>query len=204
MSVLHIIAGPPGIGKSTEGRFFVPESANVEILNHDAITLYYKAENEPDYENLSNIKANEFIQSKLKANESLGVEINLGYDNHYELLRYVKDKYPQYHVQVCLFFTDDVNLCLDRAFIRFKAGGHFVSSDTIYEMYNNTLTLLTKNAWLIDSLLLVNVEDSGSKLCFKLDPKANHLSLVRNLPKWIKKYLPGVQNLQKLPHKIIE
>lgn len=201
MAVLHIIAGPPGIGKSTEGRFFVPK--NVEILNHDILRLYYKNQNEPDYENLSDIKANEFIQTKLKSGSTFGVEINLGYENHYELLKYVRNLYPSYHIQVCLFFTDDVSLCIDRALLRFQAGGHLVSQDTIQQMYNNTLTLLKTNAWLIHSLLLINVDDTGGELCFQLNPASNQLSIAKVLPDWVNKQLPGILKLRQLVHEIL-
>jgi adenylate kinase family enzyme len=103
-----IIAGPPGIGKSTNGKKFI--STNIGILNHDALFIYYRAKGEADYEDLSNLKANDFIQQKLSNNDSFGVEINLGYDNHYELLRYIKKKFPQYEITVCLFFTNDIKL----------------------------------------------------------------------------------------------
>lgn len=58
MPLLFIIAGPPGIGKSTNGKSFSPP--NIEVLNHDALSIYYKGED--NYEDLSNLKANDFIQ----------------------------------------------------------------------------------------------------------------------------------------------
>ena len=76
MPLLFIIAGPPDIGKSSSGKLFQPP--NIEVLNHDALFIYYK--DEDNYEDLSNLKANEFIQQKLSKDESFGVEINLGYD----------------------------------------------------------------------------------------------------------------------------
>jgi predicted ABC-type ATPase len=39
-SILYIIAGPPGVGKSTIGQVFVP--SHVNVLNHDDIEAEYK------------------------------------------------------------------------------------------------------------------------------------------------------------------
>lgn len=155
MALLFIIAGPPGIGKSSSGKLFHP--LNIDFLNHDALSLYYKTKGEYNYEDLSNLKANEFIQQKLNKYEDFGIELNLGYENHYDLLRYVKDKYPQYHVTVCLFYTDDIQLCLDRAIIRERAGGHSVSELIIREMYENTLKLLQNNVNLLTNLMFIDV-----------------------------------------------
>jgi adenylate kinase family enzyme len=63
MPQLFIIAGLPEIGKSTIGKKFI--STNIGILNHDALFIYYRARGEADYEDLSNLKADNFIQQKL-------------------------------------------------------------------------------------------------------------------------------------------
>ncbi len=63
MPQLFIIAAPPEIGKSTIGKKFI--STNIGILNHDAFFIYYRARGEVDYEDLSNLKADNFIQQKL-------------------------------------------------------------------------------------------------------------------------------------------
>ena len=63
MSKIYIIEGPPGIGKSTSGKHFVPPF--FEILNHDSLHLHYKYKAEVDYEDLANLKANNFILEQL-------------------------------------------------------------------------------------------------------------------------------------------
>jgi predicted ABC-type ATPase len=40
MPKIYIVAGTPGIGKSTSGKYFVPST--VKILNHDSLLLYFK------------------------------------------------------------------------------------------------------------------------------------------------------------------
>jgi broad-specificity NMP kinase len=76
MAKVYIIAGTPGIGKSTSGRYIVPP--NIEILNHDSLLLYYKYKETVDYEDLANLKANNFIVEQLKSNNDFGIELNLG------------------------------------------------------------------------------------------------------------------------------
>ena len=79
MPQLFIIAGPPGIGKSINGKKFI--STNIDILNHDALFIHYRARGEAEYEDLSNLKANDFIQQKLSNNVYSGIEISLWFDN---------------------------------------------------------------------------------------------------------------------------
>ncbi|MFN3490029.1 MAG: hypothetical protein ACK4YV_12890 [Emticicia sp.] len=195
MPLLFIIAGPPGIGKSSSGKLFQPP--NIDSLNHDALFLYYKAKGEDNYEDLSNLKANEFIQQKLSNNEDFGVEINLGYDNHYELLRYVKSKFPQYETTICMFFTNDLDLCLNRAIIREKSGGHSVSEKVIREMYANTLDLLQKNTHLVNNLMLVDISYNTIDLVFELNPKANRLFINSELPTWLLENFPKILHFKK-------
>lgn len=71
MAKIYIIAGTSGIGKSTSGRYFIPP--NVEILNHDSLLLYYKYKKAVDYEDLANLKANDFIVKQLKSDIDFGI-----------------------------------------------------------------------------------------------------------------------------------
>jgi predicted ABC-type ATPase len=186
------LLAPPGVGKSSAGQDFAPP--NIGILNHDALFIYYRARGEADYEDLSNLKANDFIQQKLSNNDDFGVEINLGYDNHYELLRYIKKKFPQYEITICLFFTDDIRLCLDRATVRKQSGGHSVAENVIREMYGNTFELLQKNTNLINNLLLVDVAYDSIDLVFELNPKENRLFVGSKSPNWVQ------ENFLKIAH----
>jgi len=47
MSVIHIVAGPPGIGKSTKGFDYIDES--LDILNEDEMRFRYKTKGFADY-----------------------------------------------------------------------------------------------------------------------------------------------------------
>ena len=51
MSALFIIAGPPGIGKSTSGDEFI--NPGLDILNEDEMRFMYKAKGYADYNEYS-------------------------------------------------------------------------------------------------------------------------------------------------------
>ncbi|MFN3849805.1 MAG: hypothetical protein ACK4NY_10265 [Spirosomataceae bacterium] len=194
MPILYIIAGPPGIGKSTTGKNFLP--TNIETLNHDKFLQYYKVNESTNYEELSNLKANEFIQEQLKEGRDFGIELNLGYDSHFDLLRFVKSQYPNYKINVCLYYTVDIQICIDRATIREKSGGHSVSEKVIHEMYENTIPLIQSNAHLIDGIRLVDISYSFIDLAFELNPDQNILFINSNLPKWITENFPKIVELK--------
>lgn len=57
MSYIYIIAGPPGVGKSTRGNEYIdPE---LEILNEDEIRHHYKIKGYADYNEYSLQKSGE-------------------------------------------------------------------------------------------------------------------------------------------------
>lgn len=136
---IYFIAGPPGIGKSTYGREFIP--VQIPIIDHDLAAYQYKKKGFSDYAELASLKANEFVKNCLEERKDFALELNLGYQSHYDYLKSISlNKFVQIHL--ILFFTDDQNLCILRAAIRHKNGGHLVSSNVIIEMYKNTLPLL--------------------------------------------------------------
>lgn len=192
MAKVYIIAGTPGIGKTTSGKFFLPPS--IEILNHDNLQLYFKRKRVIDYEELSNLKANEFILKQLELNNDFGVELNLGFDNHYELLRFIKKKYAHYEIEVVFFHTDDIQICIDRALLRQKFGGHLVEVHIIKQMYENMISLLQNNANLIHKIQLINVEFDRLRLLYPINVKANLTN--SELPNWVKSLAPETLNLE--------
>ena len=185
------ISGTPGIGKSTSGKFFLPST--IEILNHDNLQLYFKKKDTVDYEELSNLKANEFILKQLELNKDFGVELNLGFDNHYELLRFIKKKYAHYQIEIMLFHIDNVQICIDRAILREKFGGHRVEVHVIEQMYKNMIPLLQNNANLVHQIQLVNVEVDRFRMVYPQNNK--NISLER--PNWVNSLAPETLNFEK-------
>ena len=191
MAKIYIIAGTPGIGKSTSGKYFIPTT--IDILNHDNLQLYFKKKSVIDYEELSNLKANDFILRQLELNNNFGVELNLGFENHYELLRFIKNGYAHYEIEVVLFHTDNIQICIDRAFLREKFGGHKVETPVIEQMYKNMIPLLQNNAYLIHQVQLINVEVDRFRMVYPVSKKNSSFEL----PEWVKSLQPETLNLEQ-------
>jgi len=80
MNFGHHLRGMMNCVNCTNGKKFI--STNIGILNHDALFIYYRPRGKADYEDLSNLKANDFILQKFSNNDDSGLEINVGYDNY--------------------------------------------------------------------------------------------------------------------------
>ncbi|MFN8354214.1 MAG: hypothetical protein U0Y10_07210 [Spirosomataceae bacterium] len=186
MPILYVIAGPPGIGKSTDGGNFVPSS--IETLNHDKLNTEYKNREIPDYEDRANLKANSFIKEKLSQKVDFGIELNLGSEGHYDFVRYIRQNHASYKIYVILFFTDDLLLCLDRAFLREKSGGHQVAPEIIKRMYQYTLPLFRKHIKLLDYLQFIHVDYVYAGYY----PNAQKDFLHTSVPLWLINHFPEI------------
>lgn len=169
---VYFIAGPPGIGKSTYGRELVP--TQIPIIDHDLAAYQYKKKGFADYSELASLKANQFIKHALLNDRDFDLELNLGYDSHYQYFKSIASN-KNVSIHLILFFTDDVNLCIFRAEARYKNGGHQVTAEVITEMYKNTLSLLKQNLKLFSTISFVSVSNLEVT-------KVNSL----NIPDWMK------------------
>lgn len=61
-------------------------------------------------------------------------------------------------IEIVLFHTDDLQLCLERARERHEEGLHLVPAETVSEMYYNTIPLLKGNIGLISVLRAVGCQ----------------------------------------------
>jgi predicted ABC-type ATPase len=128
--------------------------------------LHYKYKEEVDYEDLANLKANSFVLEQLTEKNNFGIELNLGFDSHYELLRFIKREHSHYQIEIVLFYTDNIEICFDRALLREKFGGYHVDSDIILKMYENTIPLIKNNVHLIHGIQLINVDFESIELVY--------------------------------------
>ncbi len=160
MAIIYIIAGPPGVGKSTNGFDFIPE--HLDIINEDDTRLRYKAKGFVDYNEYSIFRVRDIIRKKLIRQEDFALELNLGFQNQYDYVISLKKFSSGIKLHVVLFFTDDLYLCLDRARERHLAGLHLVEPETVTNMYNNTMSLLADNFPIIDDLLLIDVNPNNT------------------------------------------
>jgi predicted ABC-type ATPase len=156
---IYIIAGPPGIGKSTSSFKYIPE--NIEIIDHDLAGYQYKKQGFADYKELGMMAGNQQIRSNLIHNEDFALEMNLGFQSHYDYLRSIAQFDQNNKIHLILFFTSDLDLCLFRANIRHKKGGHLVSTEIIREMYEQTIPLLKQHLKLFSSISFLDVTNDN-------------------------------------------
>jgi len=188
MSAIYIIAGPPGIGKSTSGDEFIdPE---LDILNEDEMRFKYKAQGYADYNEYSIHRVRNTIRQKLIRNEDFALELNLGYIHQYQYILSTKNFRHENKLHVILFFTDDINLCLTRAKERYESGRHLVKPEVIREMYANTIPLLKSNFYMIDELVLLDSNNHGELiLVANYEKETNQLIIHDDSPDWFSKDL---------------
>lgn len=188
MAKIYIIAGPPGIGKSTAGSNFIPEDLN--ILDPDFIAERYRAKGFADYKEVGHLRFESMVKHELFSGKDFGIELNLGFQNHYNYIASIKNFGNENSIDVVLFYTDDINLCYQRAKIRHEEGLHYVPPETIKEMYENTLPLLGKNIPMVSSLTAIKVtKDDDPVVCMTFDKAARMMRVSKDLPDWAEQSL---------------
>ena len=189
--ILYVVAGPPGVGKSTNGEVFVPYP--VKVLNHDGIEAEYKKSNIPDYAKRANEKMWSSIHENIALGIDFGIELNLGTEDQYGLLRRTHNYCTHYQVHMLLFFTDIYSLCTNRAEVRARAGGHEVEPLIIQDMLFNTIGLLRKNIASIDHLTFIDVTYNSVELVYSgYYPTRNHEFVSDVLPNWVTTNFPEI------------
>jgi predicted ABC-type ATPase len=189
MPVLHIIAGPPGIGKTTNAGIFIDERIFIE--NSDVAAVALKNQGDEDYQEIAFEQLRVNAEANCKRGIDFGIELNLGYQiPHYSYINHWRNKYS-YDLDVTLFFTDSVALCIDRAHQREKYGGHRVAEKIIVDMYVQTLPLLRKNINTITHLQFINVTYNAVELVyFGYYPTGDHEFISPVLPNWVSQNFP--------------
>lgn len=184
MATIYIIAGPPGIGKSTSGADFIPDK--VSLLDADLIAHRYKEQGFVDYKDIGNWRFQSVLRDYLVSGKDFAVELNLGFQSHYDLVRRLKNFNKENQIEVVLFHTNDLQLCLDRAKIRHENGLHLVPPETIFEMYHNTIPLLTENVDLFSSIIGIDVKEHSSSIepFLQYDKLKQELKIVKK-PEWL-------------------
>lgn len=172
--IIYMIAGPPGIGKSTHSKAMIP--VGTPIVDHDLASYQYKKNGFENYRDIASTRCNERVREFLSSKKDFALELNLGFPSHYNYLNFIAGFHSDNKVELILFFTDDVRLCLNRADIRHKSGGHEVESSAIKQMYANTISLFKENKHLFSSVRLIDVTyDSVTELTAGISP----------IPKWV-------------------
>ncbi|MDQ1085614.1 hypothetical protein [Siphonobacter sp. SORGH_AS_1065] len=125
---------------------------------------------------MASVSTNQKIRNHLFSGEDFALELNLGFQSHYDYLNSIAAFDRSNLIHLLLFFTNDIQLCLDRANLRFLSGGHEVKPDIIQEMYAATIPLFQTYQDIFSSVLFINVNNSQiEEVLFSDDP----------LPDWI-------------------
>jgi predicted ABC-type ATPase len=156
---IYVIAGPPGIGKSTNAKNLVAKKT--PIIDQDLAGYQYKKQGFTDYSDLATFASNQKIKEFLFSERSFALELNLRFQSHYDYLKSIAAVDRTNEITLILFFTDSIDLCIDRAKIRHMSGGHEVRQEVIEEMYNHTFPLFEQNKGLFSKVRLINVSDKS-------------------------------------------
>ena len=187
--ILYVVAGPPGVGKSTYAKIFIPDS--VSVLNHDEIKAEFEKMNMKDYSKQAEQKMWSLIQENSTLGIDFGVELNLGFENHYLGLKKIHGYCSHYEIHLLLFFTDIYNLCFDRAIRRATAGGHEVEPAAIADMLQDTIRLLRKNIGMFRHVTFINVTYNTEELVYSgYYPTQTHEFVQYPLPIWVVQNFP--------------
>jgi len=189
--ILYIVARPPGVGKSTDAQEFVPYS--VSALNHDEIEAEYKKMNVTDYEEKANQKMWSSIHENIALGIDFGIELNLGTDDQYGLLKKIHGYCEHYEIHILLLFTDIYHLCISRAEARARSGGHEVEPAVIEDIRYNTLRLLKKNIAIVSHVTFIHVTYNSVELvCSGYYPTGKHEFIHDVLPNWVTANFPEI------------
>ncbi|HIX54658.1 MAG TPA: hypothetical protein H9853_06505 [Candidatus Sphingobacterium stercoripullorum] len=193
MARIYFIAGPPGVGKSTLGHLLLPKG--FEILNEDDARMKYKAKGYIDYKIHSMYRVRNIIRQNLINSEDFALELNLGYNHQYDYAKSIWNFNKQNQIEAFLFFTDELELCLTRAELRYHNGLHLVEPQTIKEMYHNQLPLLKENFSMFDRISFLNVTKKAIKNIGRYDRSFGLENYSNKKPVWYHKDLePFIEN----------
>jgi predicted ABC-type ATPase len=170
---IYIIAGPPGVGKSSSSFDYVPDG--ISIIDQDLAAHQYKKDGFQDYQQLATFGVNQTIKNYLFEKKDFVLELNLGFQSHYDYLKSIAYFDSDNQVHLILYFTENIELCLLRAETRHRNGGHLVEPAIIEEMFENTFPLFRENVNLFKTIKFLDVSDMNI-----LEVNSNHI------PDWIK------------------
>ena len=108
MSNIYIVAGPPGIGKSTYGQEYV--DPNLEILKKDEIIAEQKSFGFRLHEHIAISKFLNNVNGNLNNGTDLALEITMCKPYHYDFVGQLKNDHPGTKFNLILFYSDDLQM----------------------------------------------------------------------------------------------
>ena len=156
MSVLFIIAGCNGAGKTTASYTILPELLNIkEFVNADEIARGLSPfQPEKLAIEAGRIMLGRIHQLIIQAHD-FAFETTLASRSFVALIEEAKQ--AGYKVNLLYYWLDDVDLAIERARVRVSEGGHNIARDVIVRRYYSGLkNLLTLYIYKVDFWLLVD------------------------------------------------
>jgi predicted ABC-type ATPase len=123
---------------------------------------------------LAKLGVNQKIKDHPFQKKDFALELNLGFQFHYDYLKSISYFDSSNSVHLIMYFTDSLELCISRAETRYKNGGHLVEEAIVSEMFENTIPLFKENKGLFSSMKFLDVSKKGIA-----EVNSNHI------PDWI-------------------
>jgi len=187
VSILYVIAGPNGIGKTTSTFDLVP--ITTPIINSDEIAEAVRnaglIKPHTNIQEYSNREAIRIMNGYLEKHSSFAVETNLADIDTWKFLLEIQK--TGYRINLVYLSTDKLELLNSRIEQRTLAGEHYVRPDIVEERYINSLNLLNHYFTRPDSIQLF---DNSESLTLIADIKQGEiLKMSPSLPYWVDHYL---------------
>ena len=195
MPALFVIAGPPGVGKTTNAKDYIPDG--VEIIDDDVIVQHCRERGELNPEQRREEITWNLIHRAIDDNLDFALHLNLGTDAQYKLLDKVHSYCRHYDIRLILFYTPQERLCLIRASVRVQEGGHEVKPMDIEYMYQMTLPLLQQKIGLFAYERFINVTYNSVRVVYEGNYPDQHDFVEAELPKWVTKYFPKITHTRE-------
>jgi len=130
-------------------------------------------------------------------NEDFALELNLGFQHQYDYVFSAKRFNIENKLNLIFFYSDTLNLCLDRAKKRYENGLHLVKPDIVTQMYNNTIPLLKSNFYLVDSIIFIDATTENNFIFLaRYNRENNNLTTFDPSGEWFKMHIEPFVNEQ--------
>ncbi|WP_426791513.1 hypothetical protein [Sphingobacterium sp. WOUb80] len=179
MATIYLIAGPPHIGKSTCGQYFIPEG--IKILDPNFFIQHYAALGVED----GYRRFEEQLLMLLNDDENFAVEVNIANKMHLQMLQDIKALYPENRIEMILFYTDNIHLCHARSKGRRNGSCEF-SPEKIANFYAHTIPLVKRYLHLFSSVKGVDIgeNDMVPEIVFNYQDTISVIEISPCLPIW--------------------